>query len=71
MKKDKMINSDLQKKLHRKLKTEQHESHLKLGRIRQSDCTNDSQLFPLGDAAVPSVVTCAFESPRRLYLTLV
>ena len=38
-KKDKMINSGLQKKLHRKLKIEQHESNLKLGLILQSGCT--------------------------------
>ncbi len=31
---------------------------------------NHSPLFPFGDAVVPWVVTCAFDSPTRLYLTL-
>ena len=36
-KKEKMINSGLKKKLHRKLKIEQHESHLKPGRNSVGD----------------------------------
>ena len=36
-KKEKMINSGLKKKLHRKLKIEQHESHLKPGRNSVDD----------------------------------